>query len=50
MHMRLRFVQNGHDVWRDEVLLFRLEGNLIAEAWAYWDRTYEAEQQEAAAT
>ena len=48
MHMRLRFSVGDKDVWRDELLLFRLEGELIAEIWAYFDRQYESEQRVAA--
>jgi hypothetical protein len=37
---------SGNQVVRDELLIFRMEGDRIAEAWAYWDRRYEHEQRD----
>ncbi len=37
---------SGNQVVRDELLIFRMEGDRIAEAWAYFDRRYEQEQRD----
>ena len=48
MHFRVLLSHpSGKEVVRDELLIFRMEGNRIAEAWAYWDRRYVKEQREA---
>lgn len=35
---------SGNQVVRNELLIFRMEGNRIAEVWAYFDRRYEQEK------
>jgi len=37
---------SGNQVVRYELLIFRMEGDRIAEAWAYWDRRYEQKQRD----
>ncbi|GAF78655.1 unnamed protein product, partial [marine sediment metagenome] len=37
---------SGNQVIRDELLIFRMEGDRVAEAWAYFDRRYEQEQRD----
>ena len=37
---------SGNQVIRDELLIFRMDGDRIAEIWAYFDRRYEQEQRD----
>ncbi len=47
--MRMRMLidhPSGNQIVRDELLIFRMEGDRVAEIWAYWDRRYEQEQRD----
>ena len=47
--MRFRVFRDhpsGNQVVKNELLIFRMEGNRIAEAWVYFDRRYEQEQRD----
>jgi hypothetical protein len=37
---------SGEHIIKDELLMFRFEGERIAEIWAYWDRSYLQEQRD----
>ena len=37
---------SGNQITRDELLIFRIDGDRIAEIWAYFDRSYEQEQRD----
>ena len=47
MRFRMLFDHpSGDQVVRDELLIFRMNGDRIAEAWAYFDRRYEQDQRD----